>query len=297
MNFSKQFQKVIKNIEEIGDMSQPRDMKVKELSLTTLPIDSVSPFANFESRKFNWKYFAGELAWYLRKDRDVDYISQFSGFWSTLTNPNSNEINSNYGSLLFNEQLEWVVDSLKADKNSRQAIAFLNQPKFQFEGNKDFVCTMYLNFFIRNNTLHMKVQMRSNDIFYGLTFDAPFFAFVHQHVFIWLRDTYPELELGVYYHCADNTHFYERHFELAEKILAEKIEDENQCSMIIPEVFFTIEAGKMMLTEHGLSFIEAVNELIETEKPTQQQFKNILNDFIGVVDTKEIEDGVPEIQD
>jgi thymidylate synthase len=297
MNFSKQFQKVIKNIEEIGDMSQPRDMKVKELQLTTLPIDSVSPFANFESRKFNWKYFAGELAWYLRKDRDVDYIGQFSGFWSTLTNPNSNEINSNYGSLLFNEQLEWVVDSLKADQNSRQAIAFLNQPKFQFEGNKDFVCTMYLNFFIRNNTLHMKVQMRSNDIFYGLTFDAPFFAFVHQHVFLWLRDTYPELQLGVYYHCADNTHFYERHFELADKILGEEIKDEDQSSMIIPEVFFTIEAGKMLLTEHGLSFIEKVNELIETEKPTQQEFKNILNDFIGVVDAKEIEDGVPEIQD
>ena len=297
MNFSKQFQKVIKNIEEIGDMSQPRDMKVKELPLTTLPIDSVSPFANFESRKFNWKYFAGELAWYLRKDRDVDYIGQFSGFWSTLTNPNSNEINSNYGSLLFNEQLEWVVDSLKADQNSRQAIAFLNQPKCQFEGNKDFVCTMYLNFFIRNNTLHMKVQMRSNDIFYGLTFDAPFFAFVHQHVFLWLRDTYPELQLGVYYHCADNTHFYERHFELADKILSEEIKDEDQSSMIIPEVFFTIEAGKMLLTEHGLSFIEKVNELIETEKPTQQEFKNILNDFIGVVDAKEIEDGVPEIQD
>jgi thymidylate synthase len=278
-------------------MSQPRDMKVKELQLTTLPIDSVSPFANFESRKFNWKYFAGELAWYLRKDRDVDYIGQFSGFWSTLTNPNSNEINSNYGSLLFNEQLEWVVDSLKADQNSRQAIAFLNQPKFQFEGNKDFVCTMYLNFFIRNNTLHMKVQMRSNDIFYGLTFDAPFFAFVHQHVFLWLRDTYPELQLGVYYHCADNTHFYERHFELADKILGEEIKDEDQSSMIIPEVFFTIEAGKMLLTEHGLSFIEKVNELIETEKPTQQEFKNILNDFIGVVDAKEIEDGVPEIQD
>jgi thymidylate synthase len=297
MNFSKQFQKVIKNIEEIGETSQPRDMKVKELPLTTLAIDSVSPFANFESRKFNWKYFAGELAWYLRKDRDVDYISQFSGFWSTLTNPNSNEINSNYGSLLFNEQLEWVVDSLKTDQNSRQAIAFLNQPKFQFEGNKDFVCTMYLNFFIRNNALHMKVQMRSNDIFYGLTFDAPFFAFVHQHVFLWLRDTYPELQLGVYYHCADNTHFYERHFELADKILSEEVKDENQSSMIIPEVFFTIEAGKMLLTEHGLSFIERVNELIETEKPTQQEFKNILNDFIGVVDAKEIEDGVPEIQD
>ena len=132
MNFSSQFSKTITNIDDIGSVSQPRDMKVKELALTTLPIDPYMPIANFENRKFNWKYFAGELTWYLRKDNDVDYIGQFSGFWSTLTNPNSNEINSNYGSLLFNEQLEWVVDSLKADQNTRQAIAFLNQPKFQF---------------------------------------------------------------------------------------------------------------------------------------------------------------------
>ena len=298
MNFSSQFQEILKNIDEIGSESQPRDMKVKELPLTTLGIDPYLPIPNFKSRKFNWKYFAGELAWYLRKDNDVDYISQFSGFWSTLTNPNTNEINSNYGSLLFNEQLEWVVDSLKSDQNSRQAIAFLNQPKFQFEGNKDFVCTMYLNFFIRNNRLHMKVQMRSNDIFYGLTFDAPFFAFVHQHVHLWLKDTYPELELGIYYHCADNSHFYERHFELAEEISKENSEENTQYAMIIEEPFFTIEAGKMLLTDHGLSFIEKVNEVIEGEKPTQSEFKEILETYIGIVNEEELigEDGIPEIQ-
>ena len=281
MNFSKQFQKVIKNIEEIGDMSQPRDMKVKELQLTTLPIDSVSPFANFESRKFNWKYFAGELAWYLRKDRDVDYIGQFSGFWSTLTNPNSNEINSNYGSLLFNEQLEWVVDSLKADQNSRQAIAFLNQPKFQFEGNKDFVCTMYLNFFIRNNTLHMKVQMRSNDIFYGLTFDAPFFAFVHQHVFLWLRDTYPELQLGVYYHCADNTHFYERHFELANEIKAENPAANPESSLLLRNPFLDYDGKNVFLTDKAKAFIKEVDDTIEEGqgKGTKQDYKTIIDKY------------------
>ena len=185
--FTSVFQHLIKDISENGVECKPRDMKVKEQLFTKLPINPILPFANYEARKFNWKYFAGELAWYLRKDNDVDYISQFSGFWSTLTNPDSNEINSNYGSLLFGEQLNWVVESLKKDKHTRQAIAFLNQPKFQFEGNKDFVCTMYLNFFIRDNKLFMKVQMRSNDIFYGLTFDAPFFAFVHQHVYLWIK--------------------------------------------------------------------------------------------------------------
>lgn len=146
----------------------------------------------------------------------------------------------------------------------------------------------------------MKVQMRSNDVFYGLTFDAPFFAFVHQHVHLWLKDTYPELELGVYYHCADNTHFYERHFELAEKISEEDAENSAQHAMIISDPFFSIEAGKMLLTEHGLGFIERVNSTIETEKPTQADFKEILEDYVGIVNEEELlneEDGIPEIQD
>ena len=176
MAFNTDFKEIILDIDSIGSTSQPRDMKVKELIVDQRSFNPTQTIANFENRKFNWKYFAGELAWYLEKNRDVDFIGKFSGFWSTLTNPNTNEINSNYGSLLFGDQLQWVLDSLKADKNTRQAIAFLNQPKFQFEGNKDFVCTMYLNFFIRDNKLNMKVQMRSNDIFYGLTFDAPFFG-------------------------------------------------------------------------------------------------------------------------
>ena len=49
MNFSSQFSKTITNIEEIGSVSQPRDMKVKELALTTLPIDPYMPIANFET--------------------------------------------------------------------------------------------------------------------------------------------------------------------------------------------------------------------------------------------------------
>ena len=282
MNFSTQFQNILKNIDEIGSESQPRDMKVKELPLTTIGIDSYLPIANFESRKFNWKYFAGELAWYLRKDNDVDYIGQFSGFWSTLTNPNTNQINSNYGSLLFNEQLEWVVDSLKADKNSRQAIAFLNQPKFQFEGNKDFVCTMYANFFIRDNKLNMKIQMRSNDIFYGLTFDAPFFAFLQQSIHIKLLETYPELELGQYYHFTDNLHFYERHFDLAKSIQEEEIDVNAENTFVLKEKFIEYDGEKVFLTETAEQFCRSVYETINEDKTLsldREGYKALLGEY------------------
>lgn len=280
MTFNEKFRDLIEDIENNGDVSRPRDMQVKESTIKTLNFDPTRTIANFKNRSFNWKYFAGELVWYLNKDRDVDYISQYSGMWSTLTNPDSNEINSNYGSLLFGDQLQWVVDSLKSDKNTRQAIAFLNQPKFQFKGNKDFVCTMYLNFFIRNNELNMKVQMRSNDIFYGLTFDAPFFSLVQQHVRLWLLEEYPDLKLGTYYHCADNIHFYERHFELAEKISNETV-NEFDHTMNIEKPLFEINNGSMLLTDHGNKFIEEVNNgALNSEKQTY--YNNILVSYLNI---------------
>jgi len=280
MSFNSKFVDLIKDIKNNGQLSKPRDMEVKELTIKTFEFDPTQTIANFDSRPFNWKYFAGELVWYLEKDRDINYINNFSGFWKGITNPGTNQINSNYGSLLFGDQLQWALDSLKADKNTRQAIAFLNQPKFQFEGNKDFVCTMYLNFFIRDNKLNMKVQMRSNDIFYGLTYDAPFFGFVHQHMRIWLLESYPDLELGTYYHCADNIHFYERHFELADKIESEP--NLNNFKMNITKPFFTIEKGNIVLSEYGNTYIKEVNR-VTTLGEHQSKYNNILSEYLNIV--------------
>lgn len=275
--FSKVFRDTINDIENNEQESSPRGLKVKENLLATLPINPLYPIANFSDRTFNWKYFAGELAWYLKKDRDIDYINNFSSFWKNITNPGTNEINSNYGSLVLNEQLEWVIESLIKDKNSRQAIAFFNRPQFQFEGNKDFVCTMYANFFIRNNKLHMKIQMRSNDIFYGLTFDAPFFSFLHQTVWlaVWrervLNGEDEHLELGTYYHCADNIHFYERHFELADKIKNADNKFE-EYSLKLRNAFIEYTKEGLQLTEAAKDFIDDVDFSIEGKVETDQEY-------------------------
>lgn len=286
MSFSNTFINIINHIEDQNQSADPRGLKVKESILSNFVIDPKEPIANFENRKFNWKYLAGELAWYLQQDRDVDYIGNFSGFWSTLTNPNSNEINSNYGSLVFNkEQFGWVVDSLVADKNSRQAIMFFNQPKFQFEGNKDFVCTMYGNFFIRDNKLNMKIQMRSNDIFYGLTFDAPFFSFLLQSVHIKLLETYPDLQLGDYYHFTDNLHFYERHFSLADSIKIEKIDPDKEYTFVLRKAFIDYDGEKVFLTENAEAYCKEVYESINEDRTTSLDkagYKKLLSKYFVI---------------
>jgi thymidylate synthase len=278
MSFTKTFIDIINHINNEGNESQPRDLKVREVLLADFQIDPNFPIADFPDRKFNWKYLAGELAWYLHRDSNIDYINDYSKFWGGLTNPNTNEVNSNYGNLVINnEQFSWVIESLKSDPSSRQAIMFFNQPKFQFEGNKDFVCTMYSNFFIRNNTLMMKVQMRSNDIFYGLTFDAPFFSFLLQSVYHILLKDMPELKLGYYFHYADNLHFYERHFELAESMA--KYEPETDYSLILKKPFIEYKNGVINLSDAALEFVSRIDS---AKGSNEVDYKSILADYFTI---------------
>lgn len=258
-SLNQEFISMIKKIDEQGVLSSPRNMQVKELEVETLRFSPTFAIPDFAARPFNWKYFMGELSWYMRRDNNIDFISNFSNFWQNIATKEG-YINSNYGFILFDDQLEWAKKCLQKDKHTRQAVCFLNCPKYQYEGNKDFVCTMYLNFWIRDNKLNMKVQMRSNDIFYGLTFDAPFFAFVQQTMWHWLKDTYKDLELGMYHHCADNIHFYERHFEVAEKIKNEIPKDPT--FFVLKEPMFICKDGQYILLKAGQDFLVDVNDIV-----------------------------------
>lgn len=254
---SSEFKRILNKIKNRGKQTNPRDLKVKEILLQTLEIHPHYPIIDYPSREFNWRYLAGEIGWYLRKDTKLTYIQPFSNFWNKITNTD-NTVNSNYGQLLFGEQLRWVYDSLVKDKDSRQAIAFLNQPKFQYPGNKDFVCTMYLNFFIRDNKLNMKMTIRSNDMVYGFSYDAPFFSFVMQHMYLWLKETkYPELELGTYYHYADNIHYYEQHFSLMNKILKEDMKTP-PLFVLKKRMFHIEEDGTYVLCDDAKDFCDKV---------------------------------------
>lgn len=271
----------LEKISEQGLESAPRGLKVRELELGHLIIDPNFPLPDFETRPFNFRYLMGEMAWYLTRDNHIEFIQNFSSFWDNIADQGGH-VNSNYGKLLFGDQLQWALDSLKKDPNTRQGISFVNQPKFQYEGNKDFVCTMYLNFWIRDNKLNMKVQMRSNDIFYGFSYDAPFFAFVQQTMWHWLRDTYPDLELGLYHHFADNIHYYERHFNIAEQILAEN-PTRLPYWFHLREPLFNLNSGNLVVTSAGSNFMADVSHLINTQdKISQEEAKETLKKYFFI---------------
>jgi thymidylate synthase len=293
---------LLEEIYNYGGESFPRGCTTKEVRLAELSIDPLLPVMDFATRPFNWKYFAGELAWYISADLKLDFLKNFSSFWNKLTNVDGT-VNSNYGSLLLIEhpahstrngegfrpidnQLQWAFNALAKDKYTRQAIAFLNCPYFQYEGNKDFVCTMYLNFWIDKGHLDMKVQMRSNDIFFGLTYDALWFSMIHQSMFLNLKKVYPDLKLGIYHHCADNIHYYDRHYSLVEKLLAEDQPKSPDFKMTRPifemNELCPLKDPKGIRSDNSLDYMRRVQEIVSSEdfeNMTQEDWKMLITQF------------------
>jgi len=257
----------------------PRGLKVVEEYLTTLEFDPLYPLMNFDSKAFNWKYFIGELWWYLCEDTNINRINEFSSFWKSLVDE-FNRVNSNYGYIINSRQnksqFKWAYDALINDKSTRQAIMVFNTPAYQRQGVKDFVCTMYMNFWIRDNKLNMKVQMRSNDIFYGLQYDAPFFSVVYQSMYLLLKEKYNELEVGTYYHCSDNTHYYERHFSLVQELRKENPNSNNDIELKITKPIFDPNTGISIQAKRFNEHMESIEDFSVLKT---QDYIDIFNKF------------------
>ena len=141
--------------------ASPRGMAIKEFQPCTLVIeDPTLCLYNNLRRSSQYKYIAAELIWYFMGRNDVEFIEKYASFWRIISNKDET-VNSAYGNLLFNEknefglsQWQWAFQTLKQDKDSRQAIMLFNKPHYQWIGNKDVICTLNAIFNIRDNKLN-----------------------------------------------------------------------------------------------------------------------------------------------
>jgi len=108
-----------------------------------------------------------------------------------------------------------VIDLLKNDTYSRRAVISLLDPNIELNAIElDISCTVSLQFLIRNGKVDLIVNMRSNDVIWGLPYDFFFFSFLQELMAFELG-----LPIGTYYHLAGSLHIYERHYEMANKIV------------------------------------------------------------------------------
>ena len=156
------------------------------------------------------------MLWYWEGRNDLDFISHFSSFWDKISD-DGETANSAYGYILQNKhgfnQIEKIIELLKKDPSSRRAVLNINVPNENVIETKDEMCTICLIFFIRENKLYCTSVMRSQDVVFGLTFDAVYFMQLQKYIAKRL-----DVELGSYTHFTTSIHFYDRDYDLIRRI-------------------------------------------------------------------------------
>lgn len=162
-------------------------------------------------RNMPMRYAVGELAWYLSGSNKVNDIAQYAKKWAEISDDGETN-NSAYGYRIFHkfgfDQWEYVKELIRKDPNTRQAVIHIKDACDK--PTKDTPCTVYLQFFLRNNKLNLSVHMRSNDIWMGVPYDMFSFCFLQVKMAMELG-----VEVGEYTHYAGSLHMYQRDYNAA----------------------------------------------------------------------------------
>jgi len=240
------FTGILEELATYGKTTSPRGLKIIELENFNYVIPPYIRFMNFESRKLNLNYIKREFLWYLKGDKFDLSICEHASMWKDLVNSDGS-INSNYGQYIFGKQNQFtrVLNTLIKDKESRRASIIILNKDHLASNTRDYPCTYSINFRIRDNKLNMTIRMRAQDCMFGMCNDLPCFSFVHEMMLCSLREYYPSLIYGSYYHACDSFHVYEKHFKTLNKIVS------------LTDKFKTIKCPKMfghqevMFLKHG----------------------------------------------
>ena len=181
-------------------------------TLFNIGFELVNPMSNLITtpwRKWSKDYADYEWEWYLSENPNADEISKRAKIWKQMQDENGN-VQSNYGwQLSRNNQLKKVIELLRTNPQTRQAVVSIYDGKEIDNYSYDTPCTLGLQFYITENKLNMSVMMRSNDLVYGFCNDQYTFSKYQKLIADALG-----IQVGTYYHFANNLHIYPRHYEM-----------------------------------------------------------------------------------
>jgi thymidylate synthase len=161
-------------------------------------------------RKFNEDYAEYEWNWYLKGDRDASEIAERAKIWKQMMVDGTTEVNSNYGYFWKkNYQLSRVIQELKTNKETRRAIVVHYDINELDRYKHDTPCNDVLNFYIKDDKLHLTVFARSIDLVFGFCNDQYTFAKLMEMVAFQL-----DIPVGEMTWMITNLHIYPRHYDM-----------------------------------------------------------------------------------
>lgn len=204
-----------KELINYGDESSPREKKIKELMNVSFCITdpkSRIAYVNGRGKGFNLCYAIVESLMLVNSRNDLRYFSLFNENIKNFSD-NGETLRGCYGSRI-SSYIGDIICKLRRDNDTRQAVLSIYHNDYDIDAKtKDVPCTETLQFFIRDNLLHMIVNMRSNDILWGLPYDVFMFTSLQEVIANTL-----EVDLGCYYHNVGSFHVYEEFYEVVENI-------------------------------------------------------------------------------
>ena len=218
-----------------GTEVAPRGLRTKELQGVQFRLENPRArcVANAE-RRWSLPVALGEFAWHAGGAQDLGHLTYYLPRWAEFSDDQKRIRGSCYGWRIFRPQKgigsQWdrVVRLLRTDRESRRAVLTLHSSSLLLDADaKDSPCALALQFFIRQDRLEAVGIMRSNDAIWGLPYDVFLFTMLQELLAAQLG-----VSLGSYIHMVGSMHLYERHFELAQRIIDGPIADQSAMSAL-----------------------------------------------------------------
>jgi thymidylate synthase len=198
-------------------VTHPRGAEIQELIGAQYRVN-MPAYITLESRKVNYNFMFAEAWWILSGSNRVSDIEPYMGVYKRYSDDGI-FLRGAYGPKII-DQLGYVVDTLIADKDSRQAV--INIWRERPGSSRDIPCTLSMQFLIRDDKVNCVVTMRSNDVVKGFTYDVWTFSMVSLVIKLLLKDRGIEYDLGELIVNAGSLHLYSTDKEKAEKWIYEK---------------------------------------------------------------------------
>lgn len=157
-----------------GRCVRPRGMQVRERVAVTASFDGNRALLVHPARGLNYRFAAAEAVWIAAGLEDLAPLVRYNKEMARFSDDGVT-LGGAYGPRLA-LWLPYVLDSLRRDGDSRQAMAVVWQPHRDARPSKDKPCTVDAQFLVRDGALHSVWHMRSNDLWLGLPYDAYSFS-------------------------------------------------------------------------------------------------------------------------
>lgn len=202
------FIELCETIRDHGDEVEPRGLPCRELTAVTLVVrdPTVDAMPVGLRRKLNPAIGAAEALQLIGGVSTPNLLTSISPSFEQFKD--GEVLAGAYGPRI-RMQLWPAQQRLMLDADTRQAVVQIWDPLYDMHGaSRDTPCTIGFQFLIRRKRLDMHVRMRSNDVWWGWSYDAFQFTQLQLAMAAALG-----IEPGIYVHQVGSLHLYDRDLE------------------------------------------------------------------------------------